>query len=99
MAKRIRIFFINCPTLDVDATSYLILAQNKVQTALQFEVHHFWLYAISSGGKPAGAWNRLLCYRQDSLDLNWKWRERKYRRALDLRSAPFFKSAISLGKW
>lgn len=44
MAKRIRIFFINCPSLAVDAAAFLILAQNQAQSAIQFEVEHFWIF-------------------------------------------------------
>lgn len=46
MAYPLRIFFINCPTLDVDAASYLLLAQNKHQSQIQFQVNHFWLCTL-----------------------------------------------------
>ena len=95
MAKRIRIFFINCPTLSVDATSFLILAQNRVQTALQFEVHHFWLYGRTAQGSLKGNWNKLLSKDEDRFHSNSSWLERKYRTKLDLRAAPFFSDTIS----
>lgn len=46
MAKRVRIFFINCPNLATDAATLLLLAQNKVQTVLQFEVYHYWISTL-----------------------------------------------------
>lgn len=101
MAKRIRVFFINCPTLAVDATSFLILAQNRVQTALQFEVHHFWIYSKNSQGSLEGLWDKFLSRNEDNFHSNSTWRERKYRTKLDLRAAPFFSHTISLkpDKW
>jgi hypothetical protein len=45
MPRRVRLFFINCPKLAVDATAHLLLAQNKVQSVLQFELYHFWISA------------------------------------------------------
>lgn len=101
MTKRIRIFFINCPTLAIDATSFLILAQNRVQTALQFEVHRFWLYSRNSKGELEGYWNKFLSRNEDSFHSNSPWRERKYRTKLDLRVAPFFSDTIPLktDKW
>jgi hypothetical protein len=46
--KRVRIFFINCPNLDKDAAAFIILAQNRVQKYIEFEIIHFWIYALAS---------------------------------------------------
>ncbi|MBI3912858.1 MAG: hypothetical protein HY327_01485 [Chloroflexi bacterium] len=42
MSKRlkIRIFYIQCPTLDTEACSFLLLSQNSQQDALEFEIHN-----------------------------------------------------------
>jgi len=60
MAKRVRIFFVNCPKLATDATAYLLLAQNKVQSVLQFEVYHFWVYALTTAGSIKESEDRKL---------------------------------------
>jgi hypothetical protein len=43
--KRVRVFFLNCPKLDWQAASYLVLSQNNVQDLFEFEVYSFWVYA------------------------------------------------------
>lgn len=68
MVKRIRIFFINCPTLATDAASFLILAQNKVQTFVQYEVHHFHIYAKKTIGGSSNWWNRTLVAIEDKYE-------------------------------
>lgn len=101
MTKRVRIFFINCPSLATDAASFLILAQNAVQSTLQFEVHHFWIYGVGSQGALKGIWNKFLSKPEVRFHANSPWRERRYRKKLDLRAAPFFSSTIPLKeeKW
>ncbi len=49
MRKTIRVFFANCPHLDESAAAYLVLAQNSVQTVLEFEVWHLSVYAANEG--------------------------------------------------
>jgi hypothetical protein len=95
MAKRVRIFFINCPKLDVDAASFLILSQNTVQTTIQFETHHFWVYDRILRGPLEGRWNRFLSLGEDSFHRHSRWRERRFRTKLDLRAAPLFSKPIS----
>jgi hypothetical protein len=112
MAKRIRIFFINCPSLAVDAASFLILAQNRMQAAIQFEVHHFWIYGKRVRGKPKGVIDRVLAYNEDGFHsfAQWpwplskwleplsRWLERKNRTRLDLYGAPPFQRSFSLAE-
>lgn len=54
MPIRIRVFFINCHALDIDAAAYLILAQNKQQSLFQFEIHHFSIYSKKAEGGLTG---------------------------------------------
>ena len=92
MPKRIRVFFINCPTLAADAAAYLILAQNKAQKAIQFEVLHFWIFGNSQ--RPlTGHWNRFLIWLQERLPRSVRLVQR-YRSALDLQVAPSFSETI-----
>jgi hypothetical protein len=50
--KTIRIFFANCPHLDESAAAYLVLAQNSVQSVVEFEIWHLHVY-----GEEIGAGN------------------------------------------
>jgi hypothetical protein len=47
--RPIRIVFANCPNLDKDACTYLILAQNAVQSILEFETCDLGVYAAKTG--------------------------------------------------
>lgn len=99
MPNRIRILFINCPTLATDAASFLILAQNKVQTIFQFEIHHFWIYSRKSQG-PLGGWrNSKLEIIQGRYERFVPWLVRKYRTLLDLRAAPDFRNYFDEDSW
>lgn len=95
MAKRVRIFFINCPSVATDAASFLILAQNQVQTAIQFEVIHFWIYGQSVQGPLKGIWNTILSHSHESFH-SWSlpWLERRYRAKLDIQTATSFQIEI-----
>lgn len=99
MSKRIRIFFIGCPTLDTDAASHLLLSQNTVQQAVQFEVYHFWIYGIKAHGLPKGWIEKLLFWYGDSTLPFAKWLDRKNRSVLDQRAAPIFRSDIPRDSW
>lgn len=97
--KRIRIFFINCPTLDTDAAAYLILAQNKQQTIVQFEIHHFWLYSQDAGGTLKSRWHRLHAFLDDHFGWDITWLERRARAKLDIRGATDFAIPLTIDNW
>lgn len=60
MARRsVRILFVNCPRLDVQACTYLLLSQNKVQSVFQFEVCHHW---VSEDGGRLPLWTIPLVF-------------------------------------
>ncbi|MCI0620295.1 MAG: hypothetical protein L0387_01235 [Acidobacteria bacterium] len=46
--RTIRVLYANCPNLDEAACTYLILAQNAVQSVFEFEVYHLWLQAAKT---------------------------------------------------
>lgn len=110
MAKRLRIFFINCPSLAVDAAAFLILAQNKVQSAIQFEVQHFWIYGQTLRPKPKNLKDKIFGFNEDAfhsfarlpqpfsklLEPFSRWLERKNRTRLDLYGAPQFQTTFAL---
>lgn len=111
MAKRIRIFFINCPSLAVDAAAFLILAQNQVQSAIQFEIQHFWIFPDVNGHcKPKNLFDKITSYNQNGFHsfAQWwrpfpklleplsRWLERRNRTRLDLCGAPQFKKEFKL---
>ncbi len=99
MAKRIRIFFINCPTLATDAAAFLILAQNKVQTVLQFEIHHFWIYSKKKNGNLTGWWNKKRVSFGDKYERFVPWLERRNRALFDLHAAPAFRDNFNVSTW
>ena len=96
--KRIRIFFINCPTLATDGAAYLLLAQNRVQTTIQFEVHHFWVYGQISQGLLPGRFSRLLEKLEDKYP-RLGWLARRNRSLRDLRAAPSFYETLQHKNW
>ena len=111
MARRIRIFFINCPSLAIDAAAFLILAQNQVQSVIQFEVHHFWIYPDANERcKLNGKLDKIVSYNKDGFHsfAQWpwplsklleplsRWLERRNRTKLDLCGAPQFKKEFKL---
>lgn len=99
MPRRIRIFFIGCPTLDTDAASHLLLSQNPVQEAVQFEIYHFWIYGIRKGHLPKGPIEKFLFWYGDTSFPFSKWLERKNRSVIDLREAPAFRAPLPRDKW
>lgn len=99
MTKRIRIFFINCPTLATDAVAFLLLAQNKVQTVLQFEVHHFWIYSKKEHGNLTGWWNKKRVGIGDRYERFVPWLEHRNRALFDLRAAPAFRDCFNTNTW
>ncbi len=99
MTKRIRIFFINCPSLAIDAASFLLLAQNKVQNAIQFEVIHYWIFSDASPVKVDHLRGRILSWRAEKQHLGIKWMEPKFRTMHDLRVAPEFGIELNLTNW
>lgn len=97
--KSVRILFVNCPSLAVEAAAFLILAQNQAQKALQFEIEHYWLYAAN--GIPRESWREwLLEAREDGF-----WRrplarlKRRYRSSLELKVAPAFSNPLGSSTW
>lgn len=99
MTKRIRIFFINCPTLATDAAAFLILAQNKVQTVLQFEIHHFWIYSKNKHGNLTGWWHKKRVGIGDRYERFVPWLERRNRALFDLLAAPAFRGSFNADTW
>lgn len=101
MAIRVRIFFINCPTLAVEAATYLLLAQNKAQSSLQFEIRHFWLYSVDKASEVENSRFKLWVERHDdTLTRFWwlggSWLARLNRAKLDLEAAPHFAQEFNL---
>lgn len=99
MIGRIRILYVNCPSLDTDALSQLLLSQNNVQKELEFSVFNYWLYSkITKGGlrgilpylaeKYGGPRNRLTTLLA-----------RKYRAKLDVHAFPELKKEIDRNRW
>ncbi len=97
--QRVRVMFINCPTLAVDAASFLILAQNREQDFVEFEVAHHWIYG--SHLPPKNRFER----NADRIAKKYPWFERfnflqrRYFNILDLRAAPYFKNALTHQGW
>lgn len=102
MGKRIRVFFINCPTLAVEAATYLLLAQNKVQSFFQFEVHHFWLYSLDQYSDARNSAYRLWIANHDDFLQRFFWWlgggriVRSNRANLDLQAARHFSKEFDL---
>lgn len=99
MAKRVRIFFINCPTLAIDAAAFLLLAQNKFQKVLQFEIVHFWIFSKAQKGKLNGFRGKAVSWRAEKQHRRVRWLGPKFRTMHDLRVAPVFSSELSLTNW
>lgn len=96
MAHPLRIFFINCPTLDVDAASYLLLAQNKHQPHIQFQINHFWLCTL---GHPS-SWRSCVSRYIDRLPRSISKRiSRVVNAKFDLSQAPAFKEKLAKSSW
>lgn len=99
MSKRIRIFFVGCPRLDVAATSQLLLSQNTVQSAVQFEIYHFWIFLIKSSGSLKGWMRRFqVLYGRSPLPFSRNV-ERRHLAAIDYREAPSFKGSLHKETW
>lgn len=98
VSKRVRVFFIGCPTLDTAAASHLLLSQNTAQRAVQFEIYHYWIYcartsAVKNPLRRLHAW-----YSDKSLPFS-RSLDRRYRAYLDRRKAPAFGETISRDHW
>lgn len=100
MAKSIRVLFINCPSLAAEAAAFLILAQNQAQSAIQFEVEHFWIYAAREI-EPIGWRNRVLEAREDGILRSFiaARLKRKYRSYIELQAAPGFANELNSATW
>ena len=96
MSNRIRVFFINCPSLAVDAASFLILAQNKVQKALQFEVYHYWIFAETKSNRH---FNAALAWLEVNIPTLGGRLWRSIRARQERAVAPAFKNDIQHGRW
>lgn len=99
MARRIRVFFINCPTLATEAAAHLLLAQNSVQKTLQFELHHFWIFGQLGKGPISGIWDRMLGQQEEKGLFFRRWAERKRRTRNELRAAPQFREPLPRKGW
>ena len=96
MAYPLRIFFINCPTLDVDAASYLLLAQNKNQSHIQFQVNHFWLCTLGTKLSFRSSLSRFLDRLPSSIS---KRISPRIIAKFDLAQAPQFKRTLGKQTW
>lgn len=88
----------------------MILAQNQVQSAIQFEVEHFWIYGQKVRPKKIKLREKLLTFHEDYFysfaQWPWplskifeplsRWLERKNRTRLDLYGAPQFATTFTL---
>lgn len=99
MTKRIRILFINCPKLDTDAASQLLLAQNMVQSALEFEVLHFWIYALDVRSTRVNLIERMIDTYADAALPGSSWLIRRRRAALDRSAAVFLAKEVRQRTW
>lgn len=98
--KKIRVLFVNCPRLDTSACSYLILAQNKIQSLLEFSVHHYWVFAHHALGNSA-PWGIYEWLSETSLVPNRvrRWAYGKHSARLDLAKAPEWKAELGEDTW
>lgn len=99
MTRRVRILFINCPTLDIAAASQLLLAQNTVQKTLEFELIHFWIYAYQAHRGRVYGPERLLEWYVDHLLPGSKILSRWLRARYDCRAAPSFSKPLAHETW
>lgn len=95
--KRIRIMFVNCPTLSTGAASYLLLAQNKYQSSIQYEVAHYWIFGHTLHTNSSRTEHFLLQFSDRFIALERI--ERRFKAKLELLGAPFLKSIVSRNDW
>jgi hypothetical protein len=95
--KRVRIMFINCPTLSTDAATYLLLAQNKVQRSIEFEVVHHWISATTDD-LNLSSWEKAAKWLAERFP-SWQWLDCWIRKGLDLRAAPYFANQLTHNGW
>ena len=95
--KRVRVMFINCPTLSTDAAAFLLLSQNKVQHSMQFEVVHHWISGVDAPPKLT-AFERAAGWIWERKP-QWQWLDRHVRTRLDLRAAPYFMNVLTHAGW
>jgi hypothetical protein len=96
--KTIRVIFANCPHLDECAAAYLILAQNNVQSVLEFEIWHLYIFAEAAG--MGNGWTRFLeWWSVSKLPLPWKRSaHRRYAANMDKIAVPPLASTMPLDK-
>jgi hypothetical protein len=93
---RVRLFFLNCPRLDTLACSYLLLAQNTVQSVFEFEVYHYWVFATNASTAALPVTSRVLQW-WAGRSLPFRHRaERLYKAKLDRQRAPFLKQPLDV---
>lgn len=95
--KRVRIIFTNCPTLSTSAASYLLLAQNKFQSAIQYEVAHYWICGHSQR-KVIPRLEKILEALVDRFSILAPV-DRRLRAKSELITAPFFKKTVPRRDW
>jgi hypothetical protein len=101
MSKRkVRILFVNCPNLDVEACTYLLLAQNLIQSVFEFEVCHHWISLNAAGQfvrgpKLAKLWSNMRIF--GSRPWGSKKAESVYWAALERSQYPFLNGEIGTG--
>jgi hypothetical protein len=96
---RIRIFFINCPSLDIPACSYLIAAQNAVQRIFEFEIYDFSVYLEHMRTRPKGLGSRILGLLGSYGGPTRRWAARLYRARQARTAVPILESSLPLSDW
>ena len=96
---RVRVFFLNCPSLDIAACSYLIAAQNTVQRVFEFEIYDFSVYLAKTREGPTDFTSRFLELLTRSRVPGRRWATRRYRSRQDRIAIPGLGSSIPLDTW
>jgi hypothetical protein len=100
--QKVRILFVNCPNLDVQACTYLLLAQNSVQSVVEFEVCHHWIPVELSQKVPKSISRTLLRFWADKRIAGFgiwgaKRAEALYRSSMECAVYSFLDKKIGLG--
>ena len=99
MTKRIRIFFINCPTLALDAACHLLLAQNTIQRTIQFEIDHYWIYSLYGNEFHKEKLSKILINEEENNSLLSTWAAKKARARADIKAVPEFSLQLKIDGW
>lgn len=88
--RPVRIVFANCPHLDREAACYLLLAQNRAQSVLEFELYHVAAFAEHFGLRN---WRSRVLKRWSESP---PWLARRWERELELLAIPALRSVLPL---